>query len=294
MWLLLTKTISGLLVKFICMIHLARADPNAYNAVHWDGQKWELKRIKTYSSCDPVDFSSIRSVVAFEANNIVFMTGGSIIKYDGINYKIDCTIRPLLTGRLNKIWGSSSSDLYAVGNEGNIAHYNGSGWTKIESGTTTDINDIWGFIDSNTQEREIYCAVSFLFQSGDRKILHIKNNIVDSLSWMSDKRINSIWTKNNIFFYTAGDGVFEDKRGFWNQVTNIPLYYSQNIRGNDVNDIYVCGDFGLFAHYNGVTWQTYNELFIQGIYFSLDNKNNTVVTIGIKGSQSVIVRGNKQ
>ena len=27
---------------------------------------------------------------------------------------------------MNKIWGSSSNDLYVVGNAGNIAHYNGS------------------------------------------------------------------------------------------------------------------------------------------------------------------------
>jgi hypothetical protein len=43
------------------------------------------------------------------------------------------------------------------------------------------------------------------------------------------------------------------------------------------NNIFVCGDFGLFAHFNGSIWKTYNELSIQGIYFSVAVKNNIVL-----------------
>lgn len=63
---------------------------------------------------------------------------------------------------MNKIWGSSSNDLYVVGNSGNIARYNGSSWTKIESGTTANINDIWGVIDQINNQQMVYVAVSFV------------------------------------------------------------------------------------------------------------------------------------
>src|SRR5690606_5158442 len=47
----------------------------------------------------------------------------------------------------NKIWGTSSNDIYFVGRNGSIVHYNGSpgadGWTKIESGTDLSLSDIW-------------------------------------------------------------------------------------------------------------------------------------------------------
>ena len=123
---------------------LDNPDYNAYNAVHWDGTNWELKRIYTYSSCNPIDYSPLRAIWFFSDTNIVVTGGGSIDWFDGKTNRVECSIRPLLTGAINKMWGSSSSDLYVVGNGGNIAHYNGSSWTKIASGTTLDIQDIWG------------------------------------------------------------------------------------------------------------------------------------------------------
>ena len=138
---------------------------------------------------------------------------------------------------------------------------------------------------------KIYCAVSFVFQNGDQKILTIKNNKVDSLSWNTGRRIHSIWTCSNNYLYTAGGGIFENKRGYWNEVTEVPLYYSDNIRGSEINNIFVCGDFGLFAYFNGSTWKTYNELYIQGIYFSVAVKNNIVISVGLEGSKAIIIKG---
>ena len=61
---------------------------------------------------------------------------------------LELPIPDILIGwEINKLWGSSSNDLYAVGNEGNIAHCNGSKWTKIESGTTVDLLDVSGHTD---------------------------------------------------------------------------------------------------------------------------------------------------
>jgi hypothetical protein len=127
-----------------------------YNAVHWNGVKWELKRIPSIiCGNNTIVFSAIYSIYAFNENNIFFTDGGEIIHFDGISYKQDCSINSLLTGKINKLWGTSSSDLYAVGNNGNIAHYNGTKWTKIESGTDLNINDIWGDYNKKTREWEI-------------------------------------------------------------------------------------------------------------------------------------------
>jgi len=45
---------------------------------------------------------------------------------------------------LNAIWGSDAHNIYAVGNQGTIAHYNGANWTQMESGTKQDLNDVFG------------------------------------------------------------------------------------------------------------------------------------------------------
>ncbi len=273
---------------------LGRPDPNAYNAVHWDGQKWELKRIYFPTVCGSTSLSSYpaKSIFAFDDGKIWISSSGdkiAILK-DGIQIDKFC-LPSNVSMSINKLWGKSSNDLYAVGNGGNIAHYSNGSWRKIESGTTTNINDVWGIVDSITQKEMVFCAVSFVFQSGDQKILTIKSNKVDSLSWNMVRRIHSIWSKNNLFIYTAGGGIFENKRGYWNEITEVPLYYSRNIRGTEINNIYVCGDFGLFSHYNGAGWRTYNELHMQGIFFSLSTKNNSFVIVGLEGSKAIIVKG---
>jgi hypothetical protein len=255
-----------------------------YNAVHWDGNDWELKRI-LYEG----NIWTITTIFAFNENDIWF---SAAVRYDGQNF-LELPIPDILMGwSPNKIWGNSSSDLYVVGNNGNIVHYNGSSWTRIESGTTTDINDVWGIVDKDGLEK-IYCAVSFVFQTGDQKILTIKNNNVDSLYWNTGRRVHSVWTdsKNNV--YAVGGGIFENRKGYWNEITQVPLYYSRNIRGDGTNNIFDCGDYGLFAHFNGSTWRTYDELYIQGIYFSVAVKNNMVITVGLEGNRAIIVKGTR-
>jgi hypothetical protein len=267
---------------------LGNPDPTFYNAVHWNGQSWELKKIGGYGGWP------CHTVFAFSENNVWFE---GTIKWDGVNYSVHMNGWPLMPNgdgwRVNKMWGSSSNDLYAVGNNGNIAHYNGTSWSKIESGTTTNINDVWGVICQSNNQQMVYGAVSFVAQTGDQKILKIQNNKVDSLNWNTGRRIHSVWTFNNRYLYAAGGGIFENRRGYWNEITEVPLYYSRNIRGTNNNNIFVCGDFGLFAHFSGTSWKTYNELYIQGIYYSISVKNNIVITVGFNGSKAIIIKGER-
>jgi len=62
---------------------LGNCDPNAYNAVHWDGTKWELKRIYTYSACSSIHYAPLKSIYAFSENNIVVTSGGGMWWFDG-------------------------------------------------------------------------------------------------------------------------------------------------------------------------------------------------------------------
>lgn len=49
------------------------------------------------------------------------------------------------TNGLNAIWGTSESDIFAVGDGGVILHYNGATWAQQSSGTFEDLNGVWGF-----------------------------------------------------------------------------------------------------------------------------------------------------
>jgi hypothetical protein len=260
---------------------LGQPDPHAYNAVHWDGNKWEIKRLKYYGSCSAVEYPPLKAIWAFSNNDMVITNGGSIGWFNGNTVTLDCGVNPLLTGAINKIWGTDSHDLYVVGNNGSIAHYQNGQWSKIESGTTTNIKDIWGKVNPVTQNKIIYCAVSNVVTSGEYKILSIKeNNTVDSISWNTGRRVESIWFEDNLKMFTAGGGVFiNNGDNNWIEQTELPLIHTNRIRGLSKNDVFVGGDFGLLAHFNGVNWRVYPETNVL-LFYSLDYKNNLLTAVG--------------
>jgi hypothetical protein len=52
---------------------------------------------------------------------------------------------PLPTGNtLFGVWGSSGSDVFAVGDGGAILHYDGATWSAMRSGTTEWLSGVWG------------------------------------------------------------------------------------------------------------------------------------------------------
>ncbi len=65
---------------------------------HFDGNKWEQKDSK--------------------------LVNGQLIPLDQVLFD---------NADYTSIWGTSSKNFYVVGNNGNIAHYDGSKWTKIQS-----------------------------------------------------------------------------------------------------------------------------------------------------------------
>jgi hypothetical protein len=52
---------------------------------------------------------------------------------------------PLPTNNsLQGVWGSSGSDVFAVGSGGTILHYDGTGWSAMSSGTNGLLGGVWG------------------------------------------------------------------------------------------------------------------------------------------------------
>ncbi|MFZ1279327.1 MAG: glucosyl transferase, partial [Ignavibacteriaceae bacterium] len=130
----------------------------AYNAVHWNGGIWELKKIYFPTVCGSTDLTPYpaKAIFAFDNGEIWISSSGDKIAILENGIQIDKFCLPSnVSMSINKIWGSSSNDLYIVGNGGNIAHYQNGSWSKIESGTTTNINDIWGYYDPSNNYKTV-------------------------------------------------------------------------------------------------------------------------------------------
>jgi len=144
-----------------------------YNAVHWDGIEWKLKRILYQGG-----YWVINTIYAFNENDISFEYA---VRWNGVEFE-EQPIPGILIGQsFKKMWGTSSEDLYVVGDNGLIAYYNGKTWQRIESGTQNNLHDIWGIHNQETDEKTILV-------SARNKILKITNdNVVENLTGLFHK-----------------------------------------------------------------------------------------------------------
>lgn len=268
-----------------------------YNAVHWDGIQWELMRIPFLFQGDSF-YNPIYAVFAFSADDIWFGIG-NLIHWDGVRY-MPIGISTVFPSLVNKIWGSSSNNLYVVGNNGQIAHYNGTRWSRIESGTTLEFMDIYGVNNSKTGKQEIL-AVCTQNLPLDKAIFIIDGNTATQISSIPIQwELFSCWFVPNEHYYVVGSGIYEKNilsDSVWqNEPLDITHYGTSKIRGIGINDVFVVGAFGEILHFNGFTWKSYlSELgTFSGSYGSLDIKENLVAITGFESAKAKITIGKKQ
>jgi hypothetical protein len=273
-----------------------------YNAVHWDGTKWELKRIYFPTVCGSTSVTSYpaKAIFTFDDGQIWISSSGDKIARLQNGVQIDKFCLPSnVSMSINKLWGSSSENLYAVGNNGNIAHWDGRKWTKIESGTDLNFIDIYGSTDSKTGEQQIL-AVCTRNLPLDKGIYRIEGNTATQISSAPIQwELFALWFIPNRHYYVVGSGIYEKKflsDSTWkNGPLDITHYGTTGIRGNELNNVFVAGAFGEFLHFNGITWKSYiNELgWFNGSYGGVALKDNMVITVGYESAKAKILIGKK-
>ena len=283
---------------------LGQPDPHPYGLVHWNGNEWEVKRITAqnpsggYSYIIPTGILVINPTEIWLARGGVFLFNGNnitqaywLVNYSGYNGGI------FNNGETaQKLWGKSSTDLYAVGNNGAMAYYNGVDWQKIESGTEFNIYDIYGQ-KKNNGEYEIICVASDLFLNHGKKIFKIENNNVTVIpdEGLSNS-IHSVWFVPETKYFVGGDGLFSTTSlsENWTRHTELPSYYKDAIRGNSLNDIIVVGAFGILLHYNGNSWKNFQDItYINGALGRVDIKGNVVCTVGYNDNKAIVIIGKR-
>jgi len=89
-----------------------------FNAAHWNGKEWKLIRI--------INSAPLYSIWYFNENDIWVTTFGLPIHWDGNNWTLyHIQNMGIDASAGNAMWGTSSSNMYFVGYEGSIVHYDG-------------------------------------------------------------------------------------------------------------------------------------------------------------------------
>ena len=278
---------------------LGNPDSKLYNLIKWNGTEWKQERIYFTNSQGQSFLATMKSIFAFDANDI-WIGQDQLIHWDGSDYIEYELSDEVFQSWVNKIWGTSSEDLYVVGNTGNIAHYSGpsGGWQKIESGTDLNIYDIWGDVNQQTGEYEIILLASDHVSTNGTKLFLINNSSsIEISSEGLPLSMNSLWFKSNRFYMAVGDGYYTTKQlgNGWIRDYTIPFFYKTTIRGINYNDIFLAGTFGLLMHNNGVEWKSYQYTVTtsEDFFSKVSLSNNIICAVGARNNNAVIYIGKR-
>jgi len=189
---------------------------------------------------------------------------------------------------IEKIWGTSSNDIYAVGDYGNIAHWDGKRWTKIESGTDVSLRDIYG----NNLSDDIYIVGHEDVNRLKSVLLHLKDGKVETV-WetgnFEDKdpygtSLRNLYIKDN-WLFTLGKRYIKENiklKTKAKRITNILYDMVYEFKGTDKNDIYSFTDFGEIFHYNGYSIKLVFRVPSSVIFFYGGNAKDDIV-VGVGG-----------
>ncbi len=247
-------------------------DSGRYNLAKWDGHQWIIDQVGLVGN-------DLSGIFALTTNDIWVTNGCSPFHWDGIKwtyYRFSSNGVGVNACAGNAIWGSSPEDVYFVGNHGSIVHYDGSGFTRLESGTPFDLYDIWG-LDAD----HIWIVGFSMFSvpygeamltwngSGWDKVYEFYwsvNKVAQGRNNNSDSEGTSghaLWTNNANEVLIAGfAGCFQylPFNSTFIKMNDPNLWVEYKIRGNTNQDFLVVGQGSEISHFNGVSWYLYPEI----------------------------------
>ena len=215
----------------------------------------------------------------------LFLGRGGIFHYDGHKWsEMSSPDDEFLDGIvLYGVWGSSSSDVYAVGSDWTILYFDGIEWSRIETGVhvsrlypdvendleRSPLDGFWSVWGSSVND--IYAVGNSAFRGG--VALHF-----NGVSWRQialPEKTNEIhhdlyrcvWgtSAENVFILGALGRVYHYDGNTWEK-----MYIGQSvdlgiISGTSDNNVFAAGSSGRLFHYNGEEW---NQIFgLEGMYF---------------------------
>jgi hypothetical protein len=147
------------------------------------------------------------------------------------------------------IWGSSAHDVWAVGEDGRLAHFDGQTWTLDDSAPAQDAYSL--FAVGGTGPNDVW-AVG---RSG--MVGHY-----DGSSWQfglkaSLQDLRGVWAASPDEVWAVGmSGAIQHytTAGGWKLLSQVTSLNLHGVWGAAANDVWAAGDLGYVLHWNGTAW----------------------------------------
>jgi hypothetical protein len=228
--------------------------------IHFDGTSWSSMKCDA-SSCGGNTVWGISDSDIFATVSSPLGANGPILHYDGSSWSpSDAPIIPFLG-----IWGSSSSEVYAVGwaysppNQGAgwIFRYNGSTWAPVFLSSTILPDSVWG-----SSRDDVYVGTA------EGAILHGSSLFWQQVASVDGYVIGAIWGSSSSDVFAVGSGgngtvgcVVHYDGAAWTLMNEGHFMALLSVWGSSHTDVFAVGcsqtdSSGTIIHYNGASWST--------------------------------------
>ncbi|MBI4420475.1 MAG: Ig-like domain-containing protein [Gemmatimonadetes bacterium] len=146
---------------------------------------------------------------------------------------------------LRGIWGTSPTNVFAVGAGGTVINWDGATWTPMSSGTTAPLRGVWG--PSATHTFAIGITHAKLRYDGSRW---------ENVPLFPTPELYAIWGSSPDMIYAVGDSGTILRWDGWawaRQVSNT----TQNLRavwGTSADNVFAVGAGGVIVHFDDARW----------------------------------------
>ncbi|MFH2008831.1 MAG: fibrinogen-like YCDxxxxGGGW domain-containing protein [bacterium] len=149
------------------------------------------------------------------------------------------------TETLWSVWGSSATDVFAVGDGGAILHNDGEGWNPMVSGTTETLYEVWGFGPNDVWAVGTGGAV-----------LHFDGTDWSSVSTGATTSLYTVWGSSPTDLYVGGySGYLMHYDGaVWSAVDLGTTESFNVIWGTGPSNVYAGGTNAHLWQYDGSSW----------------------------------------
>lgn len=177
---------------------------------------------------------------------------------------------------LSAVWGTSSSDVYAGGEYATILHYDGTVWQVMITGVNYDIQSIWG-----SSPTDIYAV-------GRQGILHFDGTDWDWVNTSEGQtQLNGVWGTSASDVYAVGEGgtIMHFDGADWSTMTGGGTGYLESVWGTAANDVFITdGDSGAILHYDGFDWSIMADGLSDWLEGVWGTSSSDVYAVGFNGT----------
>ncbi len=199
----------------------------------YDGEGWSV--------LDSGSNGGLLCIFALSPTEVWLCSGGDLLFYDGATFEPMNVSQPTGLSGLTDVWASSASDVWAVGDDAIVAHYDGNSWGRTIAGSPFK-SSIWGSGPS-----DVYALSTF-------DLVHYDGSTWTEIDLDAGAGDGQVWgtSASDVWVMTDNSELSHFDGAQWQTIDTFDFVGDLSaVWGPSPDDLWAVGSAGAIAHYDG-------------------------------------------